>query len=72
MSARSAGVPMPYLVGFETGSAPLELTRRGCDAAAEFFPHRVPGLISPIKNDEEYTQRHSIYHYEDLVQAHSQ
>jgi hypothetical protein len=42
-----AGVPEPWLVGFETRGQVIDPRGIGFDAAAEFVPHGVEGLVAP-------------------------
>jgi hypothetical protein len=58
-----AGVPEPWLVGFETWGTSTDPMSIGFDAGAEFIPHGIAGVVEPIEPRPPSDPANSLYDY---------
>jgi Glycosyltransferase WbsX len=67
----SAGVPEPWLVGFETRGNVANPKDIDFDASAEFVPHGVNDLLSPTDRPPFCDPSNTVYDYSDVSAAYS-
>jgi len=66
-----AGVDEPWLVLFETGDHDRDPAERGFDASAEFVPHGLPQLASPIAPTEPIDPSNLVFDYQMVAAAYA-
>jgi len=67
-----AGVPDPWLVGFETRGNVVEPTAIGFDAGAEFIPHGLTELTEPLTPPPLCDPSNSVYDYGEVANAYAE
>jgi len=66
-----AGVPEPWLVGFETSGRVSDPAQFGFDASAEFFPHGLMELLPPTESPPASEPGRYVYDYAKAASAFS-
>jgi len=64
-----AGVPAPWLVGFETRGNMVDPAVIGFDAGAEFIPHGLIDLVKPVHPPAGCDPSNSVYDYTEVANA---
>jgi len=64
-----AGVPEPWLVGFETRGHVVDPAEIGFDASAEFVPHGLHDLVTPMPPPPLCDPSNSVYDYSEVAAA---
>ncbi len=64
-------VPEPWLVGFETRGHVVDPAEIGFDAAAEFVPHGLNDLLSPMPTPPLCDPSNSVYDYPKVAAAYA-
>jgi len=65
---RLAGVPEPWLVGFETFQGTFLSVINGFNASAEFIPHGITEYVSPVEETKKFRR----FDYNEVVQFYSE
>jgi hypothetical protein len=66
-----AGVPEPWLVGFETRGNVVDPAEIGFDAGAEFVPHGLTDLLAPMEPPPLCDPSNTVYDYSRVASAYS-
>jgi hypothetical protein len=66
-----AGVPEPWLVGFETWGARNDPASLGCDASAEFVPHGLTELADQLEPPALCDPGNEVYDYVEVARGYA-
>jgi hypothetical protein len=68
----AAGIPDPWLVGFETRGNSVDPSTIGFDAGAEFVPHGITDLLTPLPGPMFADPTNTYFDYSDMASAYSE